>query len=236
MSEPRARAPRGTLTRSRIVAAAVDIADQEGIQRLTMPRVAERLGVGTMSLYRHVSGKDDLFAAVIEHIFVHLDVPEGNPYDWENRVVGYLIAWRHLALAHPALTVILANRPLHMERQEKQIEVLLEVLGRAGFPDPAKTFFALFTYVFGFVLWELPSSHNKENGAYRPPRSPSLEQLPAETETINRARQLIAASAGPDQFSYGLEALIRGLAATLPESRLTSRAVVDQSSENRSSK
>lgn len=216
MSEPRARAPRGSLTRGLIVAAAVDIADQEGIQRLTMPRIAERLGVGTMSLYRHVSGKDDLFAAVIEHIFADLEVPDGDPDDWENRVVGYLIDWRRLALAHPNLTAILANRPIPLERQEKPMEVMLEVLDRAGFPDPAKTFFALFTYVYGFVLWELPRSPNPKNSAYRPPQGPSLEQLPAEAEANNGSRQLIAALAGPDQFTYGLEALIRGLAATLP--------------------
>lgn len=96
------------------------------------------------------------------------------------------------------------------------MEVLLEVLARAGFPDPAKTFFALFTYVFGFVLWKLPRSQDND-GEYRPPRSPSFEQSPDETETNNRSRQLIGASAGPGQFSYGLEALIRGLAATLPK-------------------
>lgn len=217
MSEPRVRAPRGSLTRSRIVAAAVDIADQEGIQRLTMPRVAERLGVGTMSLYRHVSGKDGLFAAVVEHIFADLEVPDGGPDDWENRVVGYLMAWRRMALAHPALTAILANRPIHTEHLEVQLEVMLGVLGRAGFPHPAQTFFALFTYVYGFVLWELPRSPNPKNSAYRPRQGPSLEQLPAETEAINRSRRLIAASAGTDQFTYGLEALIRGLAATLPK-------------------
>lgn len=216
MSEPRARVPRGSLTRGRIVAAAIDIADQEGIQRLTMPRVAERLGVGTMSLYRHVSGKDDLFAAVVEHIFVDLEVPDGEPDDWEDRVVGYLIAWRRLALSHPALAAILADRPIHTERLEVQLEVMLEVLDRAGFRDPAKTFFALFTYVFGFVLWELPRSHNKENRAHRAPLSPTPGQPPAELDSITRSRHQIAASARPDQFAYGLEALIDGLAATLP--------------------
>lgn len=57
-------APRraGTLTRAAIVAAAIDIADAEGLAGLSMARVAQRLGCGTMSLYRHIANKDELVA------------------------------------------------------------------------------------------------------------------------------------------------------------------------------
>lgn len=64
--------------------------DAEDLEAVTMPRLAEQLGVGTMSLYRHVDGKDDLVNAVAERVLSGVQVPDGAPDDWESRVVGYL--------------------------------------------------------------------------------------------------------------------------------------------------
>ncbi|MCA1844227.1 MAG: TetR/AcrR family transcriptional regulator, partial [Actinobacteria bacterium] len=58
------RVPRNTLSRPLVVQAALALVDADGLEALTMPRLAEHLGVGTMSLYRHVQGKDDLLDAV----------------------------------------------------------------------------------------------------------------------------------------------------------------------------
>ena len=66
VAEPRRRASEGELTRERIVRAAIAIADAEGMAEVSMRRVATGLGVATMSLYRHVPGKDDLVLLMID--------------------------------------------------------------------------------------------------------------------------------------------------------------------------
>ena len=82
--------PRNTLTRSRVIDAALVLIDDDGVQAVTMPRVAATSASGTMSLYRHVESKDDLLDGVAEHVLGGVEVPTGAPDDWEGRVVGYL--------------------------------------------------------------------------------------------------------------------------------------------------
>ena len=107
---PRGRAPRNTLSRQTIVDAALALIDTDGLDAVTMPKLARQLGVGTMSLYRHVDDKDDLIEAAAERVMRGIRVPDGAPDDWRGRVIGYLRAFRDAAIAHPALGRILADR------------------------------------------------------------------------------------------------------------------------------
>ena len=68
------------LTRERIVAAAIDIADADGIAGLSMARLAEQLGCGTMSLYRHVANKDELVVFMLSA--ASDPPPPANDRDW----------------------------------------------------------------------------------------------------------------------------------------------------------
>jgi AcrR family transcriptional regulator len=122
-----------------------------------LPKLAQRLGVGTMSLYRHVEDKEDLVAAVAERVMSGIQVPDGRPDDWEGRVVAYLRALRDAAVEHPALCRILADRGLTVGTVFDQVEELHGILLVAGFSETAAVrSYALLTYVFGFVIWELP--------------------------------------------------------------------------------
>ncbi|MEO3799338.1 GntR family transcriptional regulator [Nonomuraea sp. B1E8] len=73
-------------TRERIVRAAIEIADAEGLSELTMRAVAGRLGMATMSLYRHVSGKDDLLTLMIDGAVGEFPLPEEAPDGWRARL------------------------------------------------------------------------------------------------------------------------------------------------------
>src|SRR3954465_8795884 len=92
------RVPRNTLSRDTVVGAALTMIDSDGLEAVTMPKLAQRLGVGTMSLYRHVEDKEDLVAAVAERVMSGIRVPDGPADDWEGRVVGYLRALRDAAV------------------------------------------------------------------------------------------------------------------------------------------
>jgi len=108
--DPRARAQE--LTRESIVACAIAIADRQGLAALSMRAVAAELGVATMSLYRHVPGKDDLVVLMADAAFAEAVVPRSPPKGWRVRLE--LLARLHwwLAVRHPWLPHVLSfTRP-----------------------------------------------------------------------------------------------------------------------------
>jgi AcrR family transcriptional regulator len=208
------RVPRNTLSRDRVVDAALVLLDAEGLGALTMPSLAKHLGVGTMSLYRHVADKDDLVNAVAEHVLSDVAVPDGDPDDWEGRVIGYLRALREAARAHPALSRILAERGLTVGPVFDQLEAVHAILRTAGFSDldAVRTFYSLLTYVFGFVVWELPRVRRQHASAYVESWNNAIDQLdPMAYPNLHALRRQLTTTASAEQFEYGLEHLLRSL-------------------------
>ena len=188
--------------------------DTDGLDAVTMPKLARQLGVGTMSLYRHVDDKDDLIKAAAERVMRDIPVPDGAPDDWQGRVVGYLRALRDAAIAHPALGRILADRGLTVGPVFDQLEELHGILTRAGFADTdaVRTFYALLTYVFGFVIWELPRTHQQPASAYTAAWNDAIDTLDPDTYPhLHAFRQTLTTTASPEQFEYGLNHLVESL-------------------------
>jgi AcrR family transcriptional regulator len=105
----RTRGPRPALSLDRIVEAGIAIADADGISALSMARLAERLGSATMSLYRHVSNKDELL------VFM-MDAAPGDPPvlpagGWRARAETWARALRAVYYAHPWILLVTAGRP-----------------------------------------------------------------------------------------------------------------------------
>jgi TetR/AcrR family tetracycline transcriptional repressor len=212
------RVPRNTLSRAAVVDAALAMIDRDGLDAVTMPKLAQHLGVGTMSLYRHVKDKDDLIAAVAEQVMAGIDVPDGPADDWQGRVVGYLRALRDAAIAHPALSRILADRGLTVGPVFDQLEQLHGILVTAGFSDSdaVRAFYSLLTYVFGFVIWELPRVHQQPAEAYAAAWNRSIDALdPAMYPRLHALRPTLVTTASSEQFEYGLHHLVDSLAAAM---------------------
>lgn len=226
------RVPRNTLSRDRIVEAALALVDGDGLDGLTMPRLADRLGVGTMSLYRHVESKEDLLDAIAAHVLTSVSVPPGAPGDWEKRVVGYLRILRQQALRHPALARILADRGLTVAPVLEQLEAVHGILRAAGFSDldAVRVFYSLLIYVFGSLVWELPRVHLQSPSAYAAAWHEALDAVePAGYPNLLALRDQLPTSASDDQFEYGLERMVRGLrqqASLQPPPRRRSRTGV----------
>jgi len=208
------RVARNTLSRGRIVEAAVALIDGGGLAAFTMPRLAEQLGVGTMSLYRHIEDKDDLLDAMAEQLISGIDVPDGEPADWETRVVGYLRSLRDQAICHPALARLLADRGLTVGPVFNQLETVHSILRAAGFADrdAVRAFYSLLTYVFGSLMWELPRVHLQPEADYVAAWDRSLVRLdPTAYPNLVNLRDHLITSASTDQFEYGLEHLVSSL-------------------------
>lgn len=215
------RVPRNTLSRSLIVEAALELIDTAGLDAVTMPNVARHLGVGTMSLYRHVKDKGDLIDAVAEGVMGQIAVPDGAADDWEGRVVGYLRALRETAVAHPALGRILADHGLTVGPVFVQLETVHGILIRAGFAprDAVRAFYSLFTYVFGAVMWELPRVHQQPADAYAASWNSAIDALnPGDYPHLHALRPNLISAASADQFEYGLSLLVESLRNRAPGS------------------
>jgi AcrR family transcriptional regulator len=145
------------LTRDRIVEAAVALLDDEGIERLTMRRLAERLGVVAPSLYWHVDTKDDVVDLAVDAIFGEVPPGVGEAAEWRDDVSAVLAAWRAAMLRHPWATAVPARRrPTIGPNFLAWMEVLQATLVRAGFHGAARSAagWALYNHVMGSAASE----------------------------------------------------------------------------------
>ena len=161
----RSRPGRG-LSLDRIVTATLELMDEQGIGAATMRAVSSRLGVRSMSLYRYVQDRDELFNAVVERIVNELaDDPEVQlrPVDgWRPYLAGMAHGVRRYARAHPHAFPLVATRPPAAPwvnpplRSLRWVEAMLTGLAREGFSDEQ----VLFTYrtfnsfLLGYLLLE----------------------------------------------------------------------------------
>ncbi|MFC8195342.1 TetR/AcrR family transcriptional regulator [Streptomyces sp. NPDC060006] len=149
-----ARGNRGEppLTRARIVQAAVALLDEEGMNRLTMRHLAERLQVGATTLYWHVATKDDVVDLAVDAIFGETSVPDRHSDSPRDDIATLVNDWRQAMLRHPwAATVPSRQRPLMGPNFLAWMEFLQSALLRSGLTDKrlnAATW-ALYNHVMG---------------------------------------------------------------------------------------
>jgi AcrR family transcriptional regulator len=129
---PRRRRPRGSLTREQVIQAALQLADDAGLDALTMPTLARHLDCGVMTLYGYVDSKEDLLAAIAQRGLADLRLPRPLP----SQPAALLQAWgralRRVLIEHPSLPLIFLAQPIIGPGIVRGIEALLGVLARAA--------------------------------------------------------------------------------------------------------
>jgi AcrR family transcriptional regulator len=145
-----------SLTDAGIAAAALAVIERDGIAGLSMRAVATEMGVGTMSLYRYVDGRDQLEGLVIGLVLDAVDtrVPAGAP--WEEQVTTLVGRVWEVVRAHPAVVSLLLTRRHGSEGTLRWGEAMLAALAEGGFAgeERAIAFRALLSYVLGAVQVE----------------------------------------------------------------------------------
>jgi DNA-binding transcriptional regulator YhcF (GntR family) len=144
------REPEPELSRSRILRAAIRVADAEGIDAVTMRRVASELGTAAMSLYRHVPGKEELLLLMRDAVFGEFPLPAVSPVGWRRQLeISSRSMWA-LYRRHPwvARTTSL-TRPYAGPNQMEYSEWNLRALTGLGLDDP--TLFRMHLALFGYV-------------------------------------------------------------------------------------
>lgn len=154
--------PRAPLSRERVLQAAIRLADQGGIESLTMRKLARALGVEAMSLYNHVANKDDLVDGIVDLVVSEIDLPS-TAEDWETAIREYAISAHEALLRHPwACSLVMSPTTTRTMRTARlrYMEWLLGQLRGAGF-SPELTYHAyhaLDGHILGFTLWQLGHS------------------------------------------------------------------------------
>src|SRR4051812_40369485 len=145
-------ATRARLSSEQVAAAALELLDRDGLEALSMRRLAGELGVGTMTLYGYFRSKDELLDAVVDAA-----VAEREPFSfegsWQDQIRRLMQSSRRNLARHPGLVKVRAERPVLRPEALRFAETGVTILRRAGFPgrDAARAFRLLFTYVFGYV-------------------------------------------------------------------------------------
>lgn len=120
------------LSRDRIVQAALAVADNGGIDAVTLRRVAERLDVHPTSIYNHLPNKEAILDALVDRLMEEADLPGSYP-DWRDWVRAFASALRRLARAHPGAFMVFTKRPAVGPVASRQTEGALDAFRRAGF-------------------------------------------------------------------------------------------------------
>ncbi|MFF4190415.1 TetR/AcrR family transcriptional regulator C-terminal domain-containing protein [Nonomuraea sp. NPDC001831] len=140
------------LTLDRIVAEAVALLDEEGVARLTMRRLAERLDTGSTTLYWHVRTKEDVLDLALDAVFGEVPLPGGHD-DWQAAARDLMNGWRAALLRHPWSATIL-DRPLMGPNALERTDFLYRTLSGAGLDGPQAAY-SLSNYVMGSVIMQV---------------------------------------------------------------------------------
>lgn len=148
---------RGSLSRERVLAAAVVFADDEGIEALSMRRLGRVLGVEAMSLYNHVANKDDLLDGMIDAVFAEIELPGEHQVDWQQAMGDRARSLRTALLRHRWAIGLMDTRSVPGPATLRHHDAVIGASRRAGFSVEmaAHAFSLIDSYVYGFVLQEV---------------------------------------------------------------------------------
>ena len=230
------RPSRAPLSRDRILAAAIELADESGPAALTMRRLGQVLDVEAMSLYHHVNGREDLLEGMVGRLVDDVGIPvheELGPADgWQTFLqhVGHEI--RRIAVEHPLLFPLVATRPPAAPwlrpplRSLRIVDAFLDGLGRRGLDDDRAVH--VYKVFAGFLLGHLLLEVAEAGAATAPPEEPlneggahvatkdekfSLDEHP----TLLRLADRLQSHDATAEFEAALEALLDRLDGELSQ-------------------
>jgi AcrR family transcriptional regulator len=208
-------APRVPLTRDRVLQAAIGLADNGGIDSLSMRKLGQALGVEAMSLYNHVADKDAILAGILELVMEEIEAPPTGT-DWQSAIRRTAISSHDVLSRHPWACSLMFSPTRVSRARLRWMEAVLATFRAAGF-SPELThhaYHALDSHITGFTLWQVsfPSVSAEDLAQYG---AIFLRDLPvAEFPYLaEHVEQHINPPRHEDkgEFEFGLDLLLDGL-------------------------
>jgi AcrR family transcriptional regulator len=203
--------PRQPIDRERILRAAVELADREGIGAVTMRRLAAQLGVEAMTLYYHVKNKTEVVDGMVELVIGEFTQPTpGRP--WRAEIRAAAVAAFGALMRHPWAANEMFTAGVSRARFE-WMDAVLGTLRAAGF-SPAMThhaYHALDSHILGFTLWVVGMP--VDDDALPDLAATALTTLPLEglPHLIEHIEQHVTPTDDVREFEFGLDLLLDGL-------------------------
>jgi AcrR family transcriptional regulator len=218
-----AAATRAPVSRQRAVELAVVVADGEGIEAVTMRRLARELGVEAASLYHYVSGKEEILDGLIDTVSTEIGIPSGTD-GWRPAIRQRAHNTRAVLRRHPWAVALMASRTTPGPATLRLLEAGIAYFREDGFSveSAAHSISAVDSYVHGFVLQEvnLPFRNESELAAMT---GAIMEQFPrADFPYLFELTIEHVLQPGYDygnEFDVGLELVLDGVSARQGNSR-----------------
>jgi AcrR family transcriptional regulator len=208
---------RAPLSRERVLRAAVALADESGIESLTMRRLGQELGVEAMSLYNHVANKDDILDGIVDLVLGDIDVPPTGT-DWKTAMRQRAVSAHEVLLAHPWAALLVMSRFNIGPGMTRYLDATLGRLREGGFSieGALDAWHTLDSHLYGFTLQQLNLPFEVDEA--QQVSADVLGQLstgefPHVVEVITEVMR----SGREEDFEFGLDLILDGLERTLDQ-------------------
>lgn len=203
------------LSKQRVVAEAVQIADRQGVDGLSMRRLAAALDAGAMSLYHYVASKDELLDAMIDVVFEEIERPIAGA-DWQAEMRREAASTRDVLARHPWATALMESRTTPGPANLRHREAVTACLRSAGFSVLMATHanWLLNSYVYGYCLQAASLPFDTADEFANLAEDLYLPQLPPDEFPYLKesAAGLVAADYDPaEEFLFGLDLVLAAL-------------------------
>jgi AcrR family transcriptional regulator len=206
--------PRLPLSRDRILHAALELADEGGIESLTMRKLGQALGFEAMSLYNHVANKDDVLDGILDLVLGESE-PPSPAGDWDAAIRTSAISVHEALRRHPWSCTLLMSAGRVRPARLRSMDLLLGRLREAGFSAETtyRAYHVLDGHIFGFSLWETSHTYTAEEVSNFEAKFAQTITADAYPYLHEHARQHF--SEGPHRevsaFEFGLDLIVDGL-------------------------
>jgi AcrR family transcriptional regulator len=218
-----AAARRDPLSKERVLRAAVALADQNGIDSLTMRGLGQELGVEAMSLYNHVTNKDDILDGIVDLVLGDIEVlPTGT--DWRTAMRQRALSAHQVLLAHPWAPLLIMSRFNIGPGMTRYLDATLGRLREGGFSveGALDAWNTLDSHLYGFTMQKLnlpfDVSETQQVSADVLGQLPA-DQYPYVVEVITQIMQ----TGREEDFEFGLDLILDGLERTLSQAKDTNQ-------------
>ena len=215
----RAARHRAPLNRDRVLHAALALADEGGIEALTMRGIGEALGVEAMALYRHVANKDDMVDGLVDLVFGEIDLPAPGA-DWKTAMRERAISVRDALMRHRWAIGLMESRRNPGPANLRHHDAVIGILRASGFDmaTAAHVYPLLDSYIYGFAMTQMNLPFESTSEITEVAES-MLQAFPVNAYP-NLAAFITEHAMKPgydhaNEFEWGLDVILRGLEASL---------------------
>lgn len=205
---------REPLSRERVLAAAVTLADEAGIEALSMRRLGQALGVQAMSLYHHVPNREAILDGIVDIVLGEVEIP-GETAPWKPSIRRIAISTHEALVRHPwAASQMLSSSGI-VPGRVRYMDAMLAALRRGGFSARLidLAYHALDSHVLGFTLWQVQMDLDPDTLPDLAGRFLAALPAGAYPDLVEHVQQHLrhAEPEGEGSFAFGLDLILDGL-------------------------